>query len=225
MRTIVGYVFLTALSIACLIVGANMPGRVPAEPNVEWLVCDPYVEVHQAGGIGSGVYVGGHRVLTAKHVVEAEGPITLLRVSPLGGMKTTWKAQVLRHDPVHDLSLLYIEEYAGLVAAGLDPSLTLKTGEPCWYVGSPYGYHRSLESSLINQPVRLIDGFPFATVNGNANRGNSGGPLYVRRGNTYVLAGICSRFVFIHPFALPPVASPIAYIGPAEMYAFLESDK
>lgn len=165
-------------------------------------VIDPYVEIHASGAIGSGVAVewnGDMVVLTAAHVAncnkQPDGtftPMTLVKESEEGGYSQMWTADVLRVGDKADLAVLKPRHPAGLHAAHLMADISaVERGEDCWYVGTAHGVHAGLEKSIINRPAfGTPDGRSLTLVNGNGWYGNSGGPLFVKRGDDYYLVGI-----------------------------------
>lgn len=220
-------VTMLAFAVASVAGGRIAPCCKPACPthccpcelgDIERDCIAPYVELRSAGRIGSGVHLGHGLLLTAKHVVVEDACMAVTQ-SQLGTVNVTRQATVVYRGPACDLALVQVEEWEGLVAAKMLTG-SVKTGEACYYVGTPYGFHRSLERSVINSPRVKVDVHTYFTTNGNGGRGNSGGPLYVQRGGRWVLAGIAARYAFVYDGTPAPV-SPICFIGMQEIEACL----
>jgi hypothetical protein len=206
LRHLVAFLALVlAAAAACTAIApVTQAAAPPAVPSFERQVLAPYVEVRRGGAVGSGVVIrwrGKLRVLTCSHVAGDAKTVTLRQEDDQGKV-TIWSARVKRrskldepgNDPV-DLALLEPKAPLGLLPCRLSPgSLRLVAGEPCWYVGTPKGMHRSLERSIVNRPLMRLWGGKRVVVNGNGTYGSSGGPMFVRRGKQYVLAGIVSCF-------------------------------
>jgi serine protease Do len=111
------------------------------------------------GGIGSGVIwaqrptragVDGAEpealVITNEHVVRAAGGGGSLDLLAHDGR--TLPAEVIAHDPEHDLALLRVRA-AGLVAAAVGDSTALRVGELVIAVGNPFGMTNTLTAGIV----------------------------------------------------------------------------
>lgn len=168
--------------------------------DIDRQVIDPYVQVSAPTGTGAGVVIehrGQLRILTAAHVARCVkrddgtyGTLTLSKESDDGGYTERWKADVLRVSTAADLAILKPRSTKHLKPAKLRFDVIPERGEDCWYVGTAHGIHAGLERSMVNKPTCDIDGHCFLIVNGNVWYGNSGGPVFVKRGADYTLVGI-----------------------------------
>jgi len=204
------------------------------------------VEVSANGATGSGTIIahkGDMLVLTAAHVVadcvkpktvkyrDVNGveytkieqqylPVTVSQSSKAG--TRTWRCKIVLYSPIeeeggHDLALLLPEKAEGMHAA-FRSQAPLEPGQDCWYIGTTLGLHRSLEKSIINRVEFEWEGNPFYVVNGNGSFGNSGGGLFVRHANKYILVGVVVRIWRGH-------ATPLMCQTQETIAAFLEEYK
>lgn len=199
------FVLLAFLSLA--IVANTAPEKCGPSPTCRDIAGDfcaqvisPYVEINSDAGTGSGVvvkYKGEIHVLTARHVVDDYKEARLYKRTDCDNMEQAWVADVVKVSTKSDLALLKPRVPDGLVPAKVDYNVKLSRGEDCWYVGTHSGLHAMLEKSIINRPVYEIDDeferHKYTLVNGNGWYGNSGGPLYVKRGADYYVVGIVVR--------------------------------
>lgn len=177
--------------------------------SIEKGVVNPYVQVTCDMGFGSGVALdlkGELLVLTCAHMVEgnkykADGvtfyaPLTLKKYHNKEEIFSSLAdvVQVGDSDNGIDLALLHPRN-SGLSPARWDSKLKLELGEDCWYVGTPGGVHARLEKSILSHLDRELPTLQgtYLGVNGCANHGSSGGPVYVRRGKHYYLCGVVAR--------------------------------
>ena len=136
-------------------------------------------------GVGSGFLVDdqGH-VMTAAHVVQTAD---LVEVEFASGEKTT--AAIVASDPMKDVALLKLDA----PPRDIDP-LTLadsdrvEVGQEVFVIGAPLGLAHTLTVGHVSARHRVDDGgiglLNVETFQTDAaiNRGNSGGPLFNRRG-------------------------------------------
>jgi len=152
-----------------------------------------------AGGVtrfnetGSGVLVSsGGRVMTASHVVNAMDVIT---VESLGGESV--RAKIVSSDSEADVSLLQLERVpAGMMAAKVADSSTVKVGDQVMIIGAPYGLAHSMSAGWISArwpPNTIFRDMPLAEffqTTATINTGNSGGPMFNMAGE---VIGIVSQ--------------------------------
>jgi serine protease Do len=152
-----------------------------------------------AGGVtrfnetGSGVLVSsGGRVMTASHVVNAMDQIT---VETLGGESVP--AKIVSSDSAADVSLLQLERVpAGMKAAKVGDSSTVKVGDQVMIIGAPYGLAHSMSAGWISArwpPNTIFRDMPLAEffqTTATINTGNSGGPMFNMAGE---VIGIVSQ--------------------------------
>lgn len=143
-------------------------------------------------------YAGETYFLTAAHVAGENKVMELYKECDGPDSFRTIKVDVIavgNPEAGPDLALFKPRDAGTIPTARFNPLLKLREGEPAWYVGTPMGFHRSFERTIINNPhVRagIEDDklWDHISVNGNGTFGNSGGPVFVRRGWHYTLAGI-----------------------------------
>lgn len=142
-------------------------------------------------GIGSGSFIGANRILTNYHVVKDAHKVgVIFKPKEEGEMITrdgVLVAQVIKHDPMHDLALL---EFVTPPPAGLKPipfatEADIQIGADVHAIGHPTGETWTYTKGIISQYRKNYD---WKDINGNhtadviqtqtpINPGNSGGPL------------------------------------------------
>lgn len=131
------------------------------------------VRIVQGDGLGSGVYLGNGRVLTAAHVVPGTGRIIVSFAEQQIGT-----AKVMRRDQADDLALL---EIAGLDAAGARPitwgdSSILRQGDALVALGYPAGLPLSVKVGVVSG-LRVEGDTDLIQTDASLNPGMSGGPV------------------------------------------------
>ena len=142
-----------------------------------------------AAGTGSVIDAEG-RILTASHVVDGASSITVRFQDG-----TTRTAKVLGEDRSTDVALLKVDP-AGLTLHPLElgSSSALAVGDPLAVIGDPLRYARSLSTGVVSGVDRTIQapsGFSVAhaiQTDASLNPGNSGGPVFDRRGRVVGIA-------------------------------------
>jgi len=140
-----------------------------------------YVENNYSGWTGSGVIVGSHAVLTAKHVIDDANSFTITVVDGNNYEAINWIV-----DPNNDCGLLFFKEELGPIVRFAD-SNNLNLGERIFIIGSPYGYDffNTVTVGIISGLERDISFFgedPVITVDAASSPGNSGGPVFNMQG-------------------------------------------
>lgn len=132
-------------------------------------------ERHGAGFI---VDADGH-VVTNAHLVD-EAVIVRARLAD----EREATAHVVGLDPKLDLALLALDGFANLPFATLGSSASLEVGEPVLAIGNPLGLGHSVTAGIVSAKGRILDRplDDLIQVDAALNRGNSGGPLFNRRG-------------------------------------------
>jgi serine protease Do len=119
-------------------------------------------------------------VVTNYHVVaQAE------TVSVVFSDDTTLKARVVGADPKTDLALLKVEPKTPLAYVSFGDSDALRVGDWVVAVGNPFGLGGSVSAGIVSARGRNINAGPFddfIQTDAAINRGNSGGPLFNRKG-------------------------------------------
>lgn len=133
------------------------------------------------GWSGSGVIIGPHTVLTAKHVIEDANS---LMITIADG--NTYEAVEWKVDPNNDCGLLFFEEELSPIIRLAD-SDKIKIGDKVAVIGSPFGYDffNTVTTGIVSGLDREILFFgevPLITVDAAANFGNSGGPVFDMQG-------------------------------------------
>jgi hypothetical protein len=183
--------------------------------DIQKQVVAPYVQINSPGGTGSGTLVqidGKELVLTAGHVAREavaakkdgkDVSVQLLKLT--GGKQTSLPADVAYFSDTeenggHDLALL-----APIGPTGWTPARVLaesaggtglEVGEDVYYIGTPAGLHASLEKSIVSRTDYLFPGGGRdrdVIVNGNVWFGNSGGGVFVKRPEGFLLAAVVVR--------------------------------
>lgn len=145
--------------------------------------------------VGSGVLVSSDgKVMTAAHVVQIADEVT---VEFLGGEAVT--ARVVASEVKADLALLQLSRVpAGVQAAQLGDSASVKVGEQVFIVGAPYGIAHSLSVGYLSARHRPNTVYPeiplaeFLQTDAAINQGNSGGPMFSMSGE---VIGIVSHII------------------------------
>jgi S1-C subfamily serine protease len=137
------------------------------------------VRVDQGNLQGSGVYLGGGRVLTAAHVVPSSAAKTMISLDE----RTVGEAQLIRVDRPRDLALLTItgSEYGGAIALRLGDSTALREGDDIVAVGYPEGLPLSVKFGIVSG-IRHDAFGDLIQTDASLNHGMSGGPLLDERG-------------------------------------------
>lgn len=183
-------------------------GFVFADEKLIDQVVTPYVEVRSDKGTGSGVVLldknGQMIVMTAKHVVDGSTVVKLYKRTDCDDSDRSWLADVEMVGEEADLAIVRPRVTDGLVAAKFDRSVKLERGEDCWYIGTHSLIHACLEKSTINRPQYRTESAyggerSYTLINGNGWYGNSGGPMFVKRGDDYYVVGIVVQLAALNP--------------------------
>ena len=187
----------------------------PNVVNVGAQVCNSYVAIEQEGeiiGAGTVIRLGSETfVLTAYHVVSpgyavATGnagrapipvdtvPYRVMRDSKHYDSYPVWFTPTGEYGG-DDFALLALPTGSRLPAATLAFDVTPRDGETVWYVGSPAGFPRYLERSILSRTDYPAFDSRWLVFGGGGWYGNSGGGLYVERSGRPVLAGVVSRML------------------------------
>ncbi len=126
--------------------------------------------------LGSGFVVDPDGLIVTNHHVVREA--STIRVGTQDG--TIYDATVIGVDPQSDLALLSVEA-RGLPAVELAPEGAVRTGDPVFALGNPYGYDHTVTAGIVSAQHRdlsigLYD--DFLQTDASINPGNSGGPLF-----------------------------------------------
>lgn len=161
------------------------------------------VRIVQGNGLGSGVYLGSGRVLTAAHVVPTTATIVVSFAERQVGT-----ARVIRRDESDDLALL---EVAGLDGAGAKAivwgdSSALRQGDTLIALGYPAGLPLSVKAGVVSG-LRVEGTTDLIQTDASLNPGMSGGPVLDSAGH---LVGITDFGLTKYPGLNFAVASTTA---------------
>jgi S1-C subfamily serine protease len=130
------------------------------------------VKVRTGYGVGSGVIIDAHHVLTNEHVIEgwSSGEMIL----PDG----SWvDFEVVASDPDLDLAVLRTSSTIGEAASWGSSSL-LEAGDEVAAIGYPRNLERvSVTRGIVSAPAQPVNGQDYVQTDAAINPGNSGGPL------------------------------------------------
>ncbi len=179
---------------------AAVPGRVRG-------IDRPPLPVEKPAGSGVIVHSDGY-VLTAHHVVNNARRIVVVTAGEFRA-----PAILVSADPEHDLALLKIET-VGLTEAPLGYAGSVRLDQEIVSVGFPFGLREVSVTRGRIAAVRTKGVQRVFQVDAAVNPGNSGGPLFTRRGE--VIGVLTTKFS--HPSGIVPegmaFAVPISYATP-----------
>jgi serine protease Do len=146
------------------------------------------VKVQTPQGVGSGFFINeqGH-VITNAHVIEGETEITVNMFVKRGETFTIRRVKDVRIvavNPIVDLALLKVDPPEDVEATPLyfGEMDRVRTGEPVFAIGNPFGFERSVSEGIVSHKARLAEGMLLMQTTAAINPGNSGGPLLNMRG-------------------------------------------
>lgn len=154
------------------------------------------VIVSSPGGLGSGFFVNRKGYLiTNYHVIMKQKHIAVTRF--VKEDKVLRKAiyrdvKIIAVDPFHDLAVLRVDskpEDGEIVPLIFSPADDIRPGEKIFVIGNPVGLERTVTEGIISQAARNFEGKLYIQVDAAVNPGNSGGPLFNRRGQ---VIGVCN---------------------------------
>ena len=161
--------------------------------------------------LGSGFIITdeGH-IVTNAHVVQGETEVTVTVYRKDEGQiekKTFQKVKILSVNPYVDLALLQIDatELGGekLTKVFFGSPDDVKQGQAVFAVGAPEGLERSVSEGIVSTTNRENKGMVYIQTTAQVNPGNSGGPLFNRRGE--VIGVVAWKLLFSEGlnFAIP----------------------
>ena len=146
------------------------------------------VKVRTPSGTGSGLIISkeGH-VITNAHVIEGETQVSVILFAPEGkslARREVKDVEILAVHAAGDLALLKVKkpddfELTPLYFGEMD---RVRTGEPVFAIGNPFGMERTVSEGIVSHKARLIEGMLLIQTTAPINPGNSGGPLLNMRG-------------------------------------------
>lgn len=131
------------------------------------------------GWTGSGVIVGSHTILTAKHMIVDMNDFTITTIDGNSYEAVKWVV-----DPNNDCGLLFFGEELSPIVKFADK---LELGDRVVVIGSPYGdtFLNTVTFGIVsglNREVSYFSDEYVITVDAAANPGNSGGPVFNMQG-------------------------------------------
>jgi len=169
------------------------------------------VLVKNPSSLGSGFIISdeGH-IVTNAHVVQGETEVTVTVYRKVAGpieRKVYEKVRLLAVNPFVDLALLQIDAEelgdARLTKVFLGDVDELIQGQTVFAVGAPEGLERSVSEGIVSTINRENRGLVYIQTTAQVNPGNSGGPLFNRRGE--VVGVVAWKLLFSEGlnFAIP----------------------
>ncbi len=143
-----------------------------------------------AQGYGSGFFVSADGyILTNHHVIAGAERITVTLQD-----RTELDATVVGSDESSDIAVLKVDpaQFGGkpFPALTIAKGDTLRVGESVLAIGSPFGFDYSASAGIVSAKSRNMSpeaAVPFIQSDVALNPGNSGGPLFNRRGEVVAL--------------------------------------
>ena len=134
--------------------------------------------------IGSGFIVHPDGlVVTARHVVDMEnGGIKIRRVRVHLSDDTPVEAAVFCSNPDLDYALIWVRKKGVFPAIPIGAPKRLRFGETVFMVGSPQGFKNTVSKGIVANPRRVYKGASYIQTDAAMYHGNSGGPLFNRKG-------------------------------------------
>lgn len=150
-------------------------------------------------GSGSGVWVGPHCLLTAKHIADSNDPLWVVDIN---GDRSYVTKRILDEDD--DMALLIVDGTApNWIKLGMNPS----PGDTVYIIGAPFGFsnYPTITAGVLSRTKDYLDDFwaSIIVVDAVAAPGNSGGPV-ISNGR---LVGICAGIYRQWPMT---ICEPIA---------------
>jgi serine protease Do len=139
-------------------------------------------------GLGSGFVIQDEGYLvTNDHVIEGSNELTIVvyRKATDGLRKDEYKKiRIVAMSELLDLALLKIETEPAekFVTVPLGESAALVQGDPVFAIGNPMGLERTLSEGIVGVRSRLLGGQTYVQTTAPISPGNSGGPLFNRKG-------------------------------------------
>jgi serine protease Do len=169
------------------------------------------VLIKNPGALGSGFIIreDGY-VVTNAHVVQGETQLTVTVYKKVEGQiekKVFEKVKILAVNNFVDLALLQIEPSelgdTKLAKVFLGAADELKVGQSVFAVGAPEGLERTVSEGIVSTTNRENKGMVYIQTTAQVNPGNSGGPLFNRKGE--VVGVVAWKLLFSEGlnFAIP----------------------
>jgi serine protease Do len=169
------------------------------------------VLVKQPAALGSGFIISdeGH-IVTNAHVVQGAIEVTVTVYKKVKGQidkRVFEKVKLLAVNPYVDLALLQIDPAelgdTKLTKVFLGESGDVTQGQPVFAIGAPEGLERSVSEGIVSTTNRENKGMVYIQTTAQVNPGNSGGPLFNKKGE--VVGVVAWKLLFSEGlnFAIP----------------------
>jgi len=169
------------------------------------------VLIKNPSALGSGFIIreDGH-IVTNAHVVQGETQLTVTVYRKVDGAfekKVYEKVKILAVNPFVDLALLQIDAAelgdTKLTKVYLGNADDVKVGNSVFAVGAPQGLERTVSEGIVSTTNRENKGMVYIQTTAQVNPGNSGGPLFDRKGQ--VVGVVAWKLLFSEGlnFAIP----------------------
>ena len=169
------------------------------------------VLIKNPSALGSGFIIreDGH-IVTNAHVVQGETQLTVTVYKKVDGAfekKVYEKVKILAVNPFVDLALLQIDAAelgdTKLTKVYLGNADEVKVGNSVFAVGAPQGLERTVSEGIVSTTNRENKGMVYIQTTAQVNPGNSGGPLFDRKGQ--VVGVVAWKLLFSEGlnFAIP----------------------
>lgn len=169
------------------------------------------VLIKNPSALGSGFIIreDGH-IVTNAHVVQGETQLTVTVYRKVDGAfekKVYEKVKILAVNPFVDLALLQIDAAelgdTKLTKVFLGNADDVKVGNSVFAVGAPQGLERTVSEGIVSTTNRENKGMVYIQTTAQVNPGNSGGPLFDRKGQ--VVGVVAWKLLFSEGlnFAIP----------------------
>jgi len=146
------------------------------------------VKVQTPQAVGSGFFINkdGY-IITNAHVIQGETRLTVTMFIKQGESFTRRQVkdvEIVAVNPAVDLALLKIKKPADVQITPLyfGDMDRVKTGEPVFAIGNPFGLERSVSEGIVSHKARHAEQMLLIQTTAPINPGNSGGPLLNMRG-------------------------------------------
>lgn len=162
-------------------------------------------------GTGSGFIVNDNGfLLTNFHVIEKQTRIKIkifhTKDNDKGFVEKIYKdVSIIAINQALDIALLKINnaEKEVLSPLFLGNITDVKTGDPVFAIGNPFGLKRSVSQGIISTTNRHFRGYLYIQTTAPINPGNSGGPLLNMRGEVVGITNMSALFSDGLGFAIP----------------------
>jgi len=116
---------------------------------------------------------------------------------------SSYKGDIIYSDDNLDIALIKIETQGLLPAVRIGDSDRLKRGDSVFTIGCPLGLDYTITRGVISSTGRMVGRIPLIQTDVPVNKGNSGGPLFNKKGEVVgIIRGALKNAIGIN-FAVP----------------------